>query len=54
MGAQFFDILPSKEAKSQAVTAVIELLKSVIEREEDGKTSMWLGYVRLRGVAKKK
>ncbi|KAI4167682.1 MAG: hypothetical protein LQ343_007001 [Gyalolechia ehrenbergii] len=51
MGAQFLDGLDSEVKKEAAVKEVCELLKTVITHEEDG--SMFLGYVRLRVLAKK-
>ncbi|KAK8219878.1 hypothetical protein M8818_000852 [Zalaria obscura] len=37
--------------REKVVRRVVQTLESVVTREEDG--SMWLGYVRLRGVARK-
>lgn len=52
MGVAFLDILGDDEArKEEVVKDVCEVLRSVIGRE-DG--SMWLGYVRLRVLARKK
>ena len=51
MGAQFFEVLGSEEKKEAAVKEACEVLKTVITHEEDG--SMWLGYVRLRALARK-
>lgn len=51
MGAQFLDALQSQKLKDAAVTEVGEVLKTVIGRD-DG--SMWLGYVRLRVLARKR
>lgn len=50
MGAQFLEILPS-EKQEDAVQQICDVLQNVVTREEDG--SQWLGYVRLRGVAKR-
>ena len=50
MGAQFFEKL-LLEQKQAAVKEVCETLESVLTHEEDG--SKWLGYVRLRIVARK-
>lgn len=52
MGAQFLDAIQVDEKKEKAVREVCETLESVIKHEEDG--TMWLGYVRLRGVASKR
>jgi hypothetical protein len=50
MGAQFLETLP--EHKSDAVVRqVCDVLEDVVTHVEDG--SQWLGYVRLRGIAKK-
>lgn len=52
MGANFLDVLGDDEARREEVVRnVCEVLRSVIGRE-DG--SMWLGYVRLRVLARKK
>ena len=51
MGAQFLETL-SIEQKEAAVKEVCETLDSVLTHEEDG--SKWLGYVRLRMVARKR
>ncbi len=51
MGANFLEALTSSEKKEAAVAEVCGVLKSVMTHEEDG--SMWLGYVRLRVIAKK-
>ena len=51
MGANFLEALSSKEKKEAAVREVCDVLKSVMTHEEDN--SVWLGYVRLRVVAKK-
>ena len=50
MGAQLFEKL-SADRKEAAVKEVCETLESVLTHEEDG--SKWLGYVRLRMVARK-
>lgn len=50
MGAQFLEILPP-EKQEAAVQQICDVLQTVVTREEDG--SQWLGYVRLRGVAKR-
>ncbi|KAI9876308.1 MAG: hypothetical protein M1830_006797 [Pleopsidium flavum] len=51
MGADFLEVLENEERRERAVRQVCETLETVIKREEDG--SLWLGYVRLRGVASK-
>ncbi|KAI4241714.1 MAG: hypothetical protein L6R40_004391 [Gallowayella cf. fulva] len=51
MGAQFLEGLDSSTKKEAAVKEVCELLKTVITHEDDG--SMYLGYVRLRVLARK-
>ena len=51
MGAQFLDALQSEKLKEAAVMEVGDVLKTVIGHD-DG--SMWLGYVRLRMIARKK
>lgn len=50
MGGQFLEALDT-EKKEAAVRDVCEVLQTVITHEEDG--SMWLGYVRLRVLARK-
>ena len=50
MSAQFLEALP--EQKRDAIAKQIcEVLQTVVTRGEDG--SQWLGYVRLRGIAKR-
>ncbi|KAI9714200.1 MAG: hypothetical protein M1812_006421 [Candelaria pacifica] len=51
MGANLLEKLATKRRIEKAVREVCEVLQSVIRREEDG--SMWLGYNRLRVVARK-
>ncbi|KAF2723290.1 hypothetical protein K431DRAFT_27665 [Polychaeton citri CBS 116435] len=50
MGAQFLEVVPS-EQRDAVVKNVCEVLETIISREEDG--SKWIGYVRLRAVARK-
>jgi len=50
MGAQFFEKLTG-EKKEAAVREVCETLETIITHEED--ESKWLGYVRLRVLARK-
>lgn len=50
MGAQFLDAV--EEGKRQdVVKRVCEWVESIVRRDEDG--SRWIGYVRLRAVARK-
>lgn len=51
MGAQYLEVLPEMENREVVIREVCDVLKSVITREEDG--SMWLGYVRLKVLARK-
>ena len=51
MGAQFLEVLPEPTNREAAVREVCDVLKTVVTREEDG--SMWLGYVRLKVLARK-
>ncbi|GAB7364408.1 hypothetical protein MBLNU230_g4951t1 [Neophaeotheca triangularis] len=51
MGAEFLAVLEGEELRERVVGWVCGVLESVVRREEDG--SMWLGYVRLRVVARK-
>jgi hypothetical protein len=51
MGASMFDILNGEDKKEAAIDEVCDVLSTIITRAEDG--SQWLGYVRLRGVARK-
>lgn len=51
MTAPFLDVLENDEEKSIAVGHVCEVLEDVIQRQEDG--SKWLGYVRLRAIARR-
>lgn len=51
MGAQFLEVLSEQEKREAVIKEVCDVLKSVITREEDG--SMWLGYVRLKVLARK-
>jgi SAM-dependent methyltransferase len=50
MGAQFLEVLP-EEKRDAAVRQICDVLQNVVTRGEDGSQS--LGYVRLRGIAKK-
>ncbi|GES64903.1 S-adenosyl-L-methionine-dependent methyltransferase [Aspergillus terreus] len=50
MGAQLLDVLPV-EKREDVVQQICEVLQTAVTRPEDG--SQWLGYVRLRGVAKR-
>ena len=51
MGANFLDALPTNEKKEAVVREVCDVLQTVLTHEEDG--TMWLGYVRLKVVARK-
>ncbi|KAI9755181.1 MAG: hypothetical protein M4579_004377 [Chaenotheca gracillima] len=51
MGAEFLETLSSDQERDDAVQEIQQVLKPILTREEDG--SMWLGYVRLRAVARK-
>lgn len=55
MGAEMLARVPEEEdgvrKRDEAVREVCEVLRDVVTREEDG--SQWLGYVRLRGVARR-
>lgn len=50
MGAQFLEVLPV-EKRDEAVKQICDVLEPVVTQQEDG--SQWLGYVRLRGIARK-
>ena len=50
MCAQFFEVLATHEQKEAVIREVCDVLQTVITHE-DG--SMWLGYVRLRVIARK-
>ena len=51
MGAQFLEVLPTEAKKEAVVKEVCDVLETVVTRQEDG--SVWLGYVRLKVVARK-
>ncbi|KAF6229859.1 hypothetical protein HO133_004196 [Letharia lupina] len=51
MGANFLDVLPTKDKKEAVVREVCDVLQTVLTHEAD--ESMWLGYVRLKVVARK-
>lgn len=51
MGAQFLEAVEQGK-RDEVVRKVCEWIDGVIRREEDG--SKWMGYVRLRAVARKK
>lgn len=51
MGAQFLDVPDTPQKKEEVVREVCTVLESVLKHEEDG--SVWLGYVRLKVVARK-
>lgn len=50
MGAQFLELV-DKDAREAVVQHVCDVLESAVTREEDG--SKWMGYVRLRAIARK-
>ncbi|KAK5134346.1 hypothetical protein LTR08_006526 [Meristemomyces frigidus] len=50
MGAQFLEAVPEGK-REDVLREVCDVLETVITREEDG--SQWIGYVRLRAVARK-
>ncbi|CAI6340799.1 unnamed protein product [Periconia digitata] len=50
LGAPMINAVPA-EKRENAVKQVCEVLEPVVTKGEDG--SQWLGYVRLRGIAKK-
>ena len=50
MGGSMLDRIPEGR-RDEAVREICEVLETVVKREEDG--SKWLGYVRLRGVARR-
>ena len=53
MGACFLDVLsPDPDIREDIVQEVCALVKPVVTRIEDG--TVWLGYVRLRGIAVRK
>ncbi|KAL9621015.1 MAG: hypothetical protein Q9160_004533 [Pyrenula sp. 1 TL-2023] len=52
MGAEMLARIGEEGKREEAVREVCEVLGDVVGREEDG--SQWLGYVRLRGVARKR
>ena len=51
MGAQILEVLREEDRREAAVREMCEILKTLLTHEEDG--SMWLGYVRLRVLARK-
>lgn len=51
MGAQFLEAV-SEDKRDSVVRHVLDTLKTIITREEDG--SMYIGYVRLRAAARKR
>lgn len=52
MGAPFLDALASERQREDAVREVCAVLETVMGRD-DGDEGMWLGYVRLRVIARK-
>lgn len=51
MAATFLEAFESDDKKEKVVQTIVRILNPIITREEDG--SQWMGYVRLRGVARK-
>ncbi|MCJ1352853.1 MAG: hypothetical protein MMC33_002837 [Icmadophila ericetorum] len=51
MGAQLLEKLP-QEKRATAVREICDVLETILTHEEDG--SKWMGYVRLRFLARKK
>ena len=51
MGAQFLEALPEEGKREAVVKEVCDVLETLITHEED--RSVWLGYVRLKVVARK-
>lgn len=52
MCATFLDAFDTDDEKKKVVRTIEQILDPIMTREEDG--SQWMGYVRLRGVARKK
>ena len=50
MGKQFFDAIPTREQREDAVREACEVLKTVCESPGGGD---WFGYVRLRAIVRK-
>ena len=51
MGASFLNLLPDQRSREGAVRKVCDVLEDVIRRADDGR--MYIGYVRLRAIARK-
>ena len=51
MGASMLGVLEDESKREAALEQVCKVLSTIVTRIEDG--SEWLGYVRLRGVARK-
>lgn len=51
MGAEFLAVIGDQSEREQAVREICDVLEPIVTREEDG--SQWIGYVRLRGIARK-
>lgn len=51
MGASMLEAVEDDMRRELAIDEVCDVLSTIVTRIEDG--SQWLGYVRLRGVAKK-
>lgn len=52
MCAQFLEVVEEGDRRNAVVKEICDILDGVLTREEDG--SKWMGYVRLRAVARKK
>jgi hypothetical protein len=51
MGASMLEVVEDKVRRETVIDQICDILSTVVTRIEDG--SQWLGYVRLRGVARK-
>lgn len=51
MGASMLQAVEDESSRESAINEVCDVLSTIVTRIEDG--SQWLGYVRLRGVAKR-
>ncbi len=51
MGAQFLEVLDTEDKTEAVVREVCDVLQTILTHEEDG--SMYLGYVRLKVIARK-
>ncbi|KAL9093815.1 MAG: hypothetical protein Q9159_000117 [Coniocarpon cinnabarinum] len=53
LAAPFLDVLDDSQARAVAVKMVCEDLREIVTRVEDGRECQYLGYVRLRAIARK-